>query len=153
MSLSDQIQKASAPLRSIDFWLFGASFIVSGITLQRLGSITRQSITLVVILAIGVAISIVSKKRRNWTRKDTGWKGALYAVGTLLFVGYVICSFSLIFASRREIELTGSFMEQALTALSDPMTFGGLMPFMFLGIYSAAASLGLTDLPESAYRD
>lgn len=126
---------------------------MSGITLQRLGSITRQSIMLIVILAIGVAISIVSKKRRNWTRKDTGWKGALYAVGTLLFVGYVICSFSLIFASRREIELTGSFMEQALTALSDPMTFGGLMPFMFLGIYSAAASLGLTDLPESAYRD
>ena len=153
MSFSDQFHKAFAQLRSVDFWLFGASFIVSGFTLQGLGSISRQAIALSVILAVGVAISIVSKKRRNWTRKDTGWKGALYAVGALLFVGYAICSFSLTFASRREIELTGSFMEQALMALSDPMIFGGLMPFMFLGIYSAAASLGLTDLPESVYRD
>jgi membrane protease YdiL (CAAX protease family) len=153
MSLSDQLQKASAQLKSVDFWLFVVSFIVSGFTLQGLGSISRQAIALLVILTVGVAISIASKIRKNWTRKDTGWKGVLYAVGALLFVGYAICSFSLTFVTRREIDLSGSFMEQALAALSDPMTFGGLMPFAFLGIYSAAASLGLTDLPESVYRD
>ena len=153
MSLSDEFQRAFAHLKSVDFWLFVVSFIVSGFALQGLGTISRQAIALLVILAVGVVISIASKTRKNWRRKDTGWKGVLYAVGTLLFIGYAICIFSLKFATRREIELRGSFMEQALTALSDPMTFGGIMPFMFLGIYSAAAWLGLTDLPESAYRD
>ncbi len=153
MGLSEQIQKAIAQLKSVDFQLFVASFIVSGFTLQKLDSVSRQVIALSVILAIGVAISVVSKARKSWTRQHTGWKGVAYAVGVLLFVGYAICSFSLTFGSRSEIELTGSFLEQAIRALSDPMTFGGLMPFMFLGVYSAAASLGLTDSPASAQRD
>ncbi len=153
MSLSDHLNKALAQLKSVDFQLFIASFIVSGFALQKLDSISRQVIALLVILAIGVAISVVSKNRKSWTRQDTGWKGIVYAIGVLLFVGYAICSFSITFAPRRGIELTGSFSEQAITALSDPMTFGGLMPFMFLGIYSAAASLGLTDSPGTAQHD
>jgi hypothetical protein len=153
MNVAVQFQKAFAQLRSVDFWLFGVSFMVSTFTLQSLGSVPAQTMAILVILIVGVAISIVSKKKRNWTRKYTGWKGGLYAVGMLLFVGSAICSFSLHFAARRDLGLTGSFVQQALTALSDPMTFGGLMPFMFLGIYSAAASLGLTDLPESVNND
>ena len=39
-------------------------------------------------------------------------------------------------------------MTQVETALSNPMTFGGLISFMYLGIYAAAASLSLTDLPD-----
>jgi membrane protease YdiL (CAAX protease family) len=153
MSLSKQIQNATAQLKSVDFWLFVVSFISSGFILQDLGSIPLQLTVFGSILAVAIVISVIIKRKRNWTRKDTGWKGPLYAIGTLLFVGYAICSFSIHFASRRGIELAGSFLSQAITALSDPMTFGGFISFMYLGIYSAAAWLGLTDLPDTKVND
>ena len=127
--------------------------MVTVFTLQNFGSIPAQVMALAAILAVGIGISIVSKRKRNWTRKNTGWKGSLSAVGALLFVGYAICSFAIYFAPRRDIELTGSFLTQALTALSEPMIFASFMPFIFLGIYSAASSLGLTDLPEPTTTD
>lgn len=67
MSLSDQLQSALAQLKSVDFWLFVVSFIVSGFTLQGLGSIYRQAIALVVILAVA---SRHFYRVKNWEELD-----------------------------------------------------------------------------------
>ena len=72
----------------------------------------------------------------------------LYAIGVLLIASYAICIFAIYLASLRGIALEGSFLTRAITALSDPMTSGGVVSFMYLGIYASAANLGLTNLPD-----
>ena len=44
--------------------------------------------------------------------------------------------------------MSGTFLDHALTALAEPMVFGGVMPFIFFGIFSVASYLGLTDVNE-----
>jgi hypothetical protein len=145
MSFSKQFQQGIGLFRSVDFWLFGITFISSVFMLQNLGSVPRQLTLFGAILAAGIVISIIVKRKRNWRRKETGWKGMLYAIATLLLVTYAVCSSSIYLATLRGIELEGSFLARAIAALP---TFGGLLSFMYLGIFAAAANLGLTDLPD-----
>ena len=135
-------------LKSVDFWLFLASFFVSGFTLQSLPTVAGQVLALAAILGVSIAISFLFKWRNSWARKPTGVRGALSALGVMLFVSYAICAFSISLAGMRNLELSGSFLEQAQTALADPMVFGGVIPFIFLGIFSAAGYLGLTDVHQ-----
>lgn len=119
---------------------------MSGFTLQSLPTISHQILALIAILAICVVISFVFKRRSDWARKQTGVKGVMSALGVMIFVGYAICAFSVSLAGMRKMELSGTFLEQAQTALAEPMVFGGVIPFIFLGIFSAAGYLGLTDV-------
>ncbi len=150
MELGKSIRAAFLMLKSVDFWLFMASFGVSGFTLQSLPTIADQIFALVAILAVCVVISVLFKWRRGWARKQTGVRGALSALGVMLFVGYAISAFSVSLARTRNIGLSGSFLEQAQTALAEPMIFGGVIGFIFLGIFSAAGYLGLTDVHQVA---
>ncbi len=103
---------------------------------------------LVAILTVSVGVSVLLKRRAGWTRKYTGWKGGLYAVLAMLFVGYAIGMFSLHAATLRQIELDGPLLSRLCTSLSDPVVFGIVMPFVFLGTFASAIQLGLTDFPD-----
>ena len=145
MDLGKSLRAARLVLKSVDFWLFIVSFSVSGITLQELPTVSDQVAAVGAILAICVVVSFMFKRKSGWVRNPTGVKGVLSAVGVILFVGYAICMFSVSLAGNTELELSGAFIEQAQIALAEPMVFGGVIPFVFLGIYSAAGYLGLTD--------
>ena len=145
MDLGKSFRAARLVLKSVDFWLFVVSFIASGFTLQQLPTVSEQIVAVVAILAICVVVSFMFKRKSGWVRNPTGIRGALSALGVMLFVGYAICMFSVSLAGNRELELSGTFLEQAQIALAEPIVFGGVIPFIFLGIYSAAGYLGLTD--------
>ena len=145
MDLGKSFRAARLVLKSVDFWLFVVSFIASGFTLQQLPTVSEQVVAVVAILGICVVVSFMFKRKSGWVRNSTGVRGVLSAVGVMLFVGYAICMFSVSLAGNRELELSGTFLEQAQIALAEPMVFGGVIPFIFLGIYSAAGYLGLTD--------
>lgn len=145
MELGKSVRAVRLILKSVDFWLFIVSFIASGFTLQKLPTISEQVAAVAAILAICIVISFIFKRNGGWERNPTGVKGVLSAVGVMLFVGYTICMFSVSLAGNRKLELSGTFLEQAQIALADPVVFGGAIPFIFLGIYSAAGYLGLTD--------
>jgi hypothetical protein len=148
MEFGKSFRAAFLMLKSVDFWLFAVSFMVSGFTLQGLTTVKDQVLVVVAILAVSIVTSFIIKRRNGWTRKPSGIKVALSAVGIMLFVSYAICAFSISSAGIRNMELTGSFLDQAQTALANPMVFGGVIPFIFLGVFSAASYLGLTDAHE-----
>lgn len=145
MDLGKLFRTAFLMLKSVDFWLLVAAFGVSGFTLQSLPTIFDQILALVAIFTSCIIISYVFKRRSDWVRKQTGAKGVLSALGVMLFVGYAISAFSVSVAGMRKMELSGTFLEQVQTALAEPMVFGSVIPFIFLGIFSAAGFLGLTD--------
>ena len=145
MDIGKSFRSALLVWTSVDFWLFVISFISSGFLLQELSTILSQVAALFAILAFCAAVSFMVKRKSGWVRRPPGLKGVLSAIGVMLFVGYAICMFSVSIASRRNMDLSGSFFEKVQTALADPMVFGGVIPFIFLGIYSAAGYLGLTD--------
>ena len=145
MDLGKSFRAARLVLKSVDFWLFNISFIASAFTLQQLATVSEQVVAVTAILGICAVVSFMFKIKGGWVRDPTGVRGVLSAIGVMLFVGYAICMFSVSLAGNRELELRRTFLEQAQIALAEPMIFGGVIPFLFLGIFSAAGYLGLTD--------
>ena len=148
MDLTKYFRYALRMIKSVDFWLFMASFFFLGFTLQTLGTLAAQVVILILTFLVCVSISAVTKLRSGWSRTAVGRRGALSAIGIVLFGCYVFSSLSQRFATRRGINLTGSYVEQSLTALTDPGVFGSVMPFLSLFVFSCASYLGLTDVSD-----
>ena len=148
MDQTKYFRDALRVVRSVDFWLFMASFFFLGFNLQKQDTLSAQVILLVLTLVVCVAISAYTKVRSGWSRSAVGWRGALSALGVLLFGCYVFSTLSQSFAAQRGINLTGSYVEQSLAALSDPRVFGAIMPFLPLFVFSCASYLGLTDVND-----
>lgn len=153
MNVSRRLNSVLSIWKSIDFRLLYGSFIASVLILHSLNSTSQQIVALAAILIVVLGISVLFKRRRNWTRGEVGLKGAIAAVGVALFVAYAMCNFSISFASWRGIELDGSLKSQVATGLSDPWIFANVMPFLHFGIFGVAANLGLTDSREMAKGD
>ena len=134
--------------KSVDFWLFLASFFFLGFALQTQGTLAAQVAILVLTLLVCVAISAFAKARSGWAKAPVGLRGILSAFGIVLFGCYAFSSLSQTFAMRRGIDLTGSYVEQSLTALSNPGVFGSVMSFLPLFVFSCASYLGLTDIND-----
>lgn len=145
MDLGKSFRAARLVLKSVDFWLSMVSFVASGFTLQDLPTLSKQIAAVAAILAVCIVVSFIFKRKSGWVKKPTDLRDALSAAGVMLFVGCAICMFSVSLAGDRRLELSGTFLEQAKTALAEPMIFGSVIPFIFFGIYSAAGFLGLTD--------